>query len=83
MSFYWYFHESVAISDSLSSKRVVEFGGFFGKYKDGATRGACACAARATSTNLQFSIFNSGLSGLDIKNPIDGEAQDNCPQNKS
>jgi len=29
------------------------------KYEiDGATRGASACAARATSTNIQFSIFN-------------------------
>ena len=26
--------------------------------KDGATRGASACAARATSTNIQFAIFN-------------------------
>jgi len=26
--------------------------------KDGATRGASACAARATSSNIQFAIFN-------------------------
>jgi hypothetical protein len=34
---------------------------------DEATRGASACAARATSTNIQFSIVNSGLSGLGIE----------------
>jgi hypothetical protein len=34
--------------------------------KDRATRGASVCAARAISTNIQFSIVNSDLSGLGV-----------------